>query len=161
MGRKLRAAVAAAALCLLVFQGCGRGRPETSPVSGHVTYGGKPVPSGRIVFYPGHGRSAMGTIEPDGSYRLTTFDSGDGALLGRHRVTIEATRIVRVPLPKSLGEESQFNGVAANGLGVLWLVPETYSRFESTPLTADVSRGKNTIDFNLIAEPAKLATRPP
>jgi len=43
----------------------------------------------------------MGTIEPDGSYRLTTFDSGDGALLGRHRVTIEATRIVRAPLPKT------------------------------------------------------------
>jgi hypothetical protein len=156
MGRKLRAAVAVAALCLLVVQGCGRSRPETSPVTGHVTYGGKPVSSGRIVFYPSHGRSAMGTIEPDGSYRLTTFDPGDGALLGRHRVTIEATRIVRAPQPKNLGEESQFNGVAANGLAVLWLVPEKYSRPESTPLTAEVTRGKNTIDFKLVAEPAKL-----
>jgi hypothetical protein len=156
MGRKLRAAaVAAAALSLFVLQGCGRHKPETAPVAGHVTYRGKPVPSGRIVFYPSHGRSAMGTIEPDGSYRLTTFDPGDGALLGRHRVTIEATRIIRAPQPKSLGEESQFGGVAANGLAILWLVPETYSRPESTPLTAEVTRGKNTVDFNLVAEPAK------
>jgi hypothetical protein len=98
----------------------------------------------------------MGTIEPDGSYRLMTFDAGDGALLGQHRVVIEATRIVRAPLPRSLGEESQFSGVPASELAVVWLVPEFYSRPESTPLTAEVTRGKNTIDFHLTADSAKL-----
>ena len=80
--------------CLLILflsSGCGPSRPETAEVRGRVTFQGKPVPEGRILFWPPNGRPAMAEIQPDGTYELMTFDEGDGAVLGEHRVTIKAT----------------------------------------------------------------------
>ena len=57
-----------AVLCT-VLAGCGPGFPETADVSGRVTLGGKPVPQGRISFWPEQGRPAMGEIGPDGTYK--------------------------------------------------------------------------------------------
>jgi hypothetical protein len=133
----------------ILAAGCGGpSRPETAPTSGRVTYKGQPVAGGRIVFFPepsGAGRQAIGTIGPDGRYSLTTFRDGDGAVLGRHRVTIKATRVTGPPSPEEAADQMR-RGV---DLGVEWLVPKKYSRPETSPLTADVKRGDNTIDFDL------------
>ncbi len=100
------------------------------------------------MFLPEHGRPAIGAIGSDGRYTLTTFDSGDGAVLGRHCVTIKSTRVTGGPQPKSFEEE--LRGVGRGGVPrVEWLVPEKFSRPESSPLTAEVKDGKNTIDFHL------------
>ena len=71
--------VLVAVLCLLAAGCGGPSRPETVPVSGRVTYQGKPVPMGQIMFYPDQGRPATGAIDADGNYRLTTFTTADGA----------------------------------------------------------------------------------
>jgi hypothetical protein len=123
-------------VCLLLSAGCGPSRPNTASVSGRVTFQGKPVTEGTIVFQPENGRPGMSQIGPDGSYSLRTFDPGDGALLGRHRVTIEARRIA---------EQNPVTGV----LRIEWLVPEKYARLESSPLTANVVSGTNKLDFDL------------
>ncbi len=130
------------AACLVSCLGCGPNRPATAPVHGRVTYNGRPVVAGTIVFQPTHGRPAMGEIQPDGSYKLTTFDAGDGALLGKHTVTIDARRNPKPP---------PMEGTEAAGPPpkVEWLVPQEYSNPNSSPLTAEVKSGKNTIDFNL------------
>ena len=135
-------------VCLPVLCGCGPKRPAAAPVGGRVTYQGQPVASGRIMFQPEHGRAAIGAIGPDGRYTLTTFDSGDGAVLGRHRVTIKSTRLIGGPVekPKSILDEGRVSGGVPR---VEWLVPEKFSRPESSSLTAEVKDGKNTIDFNL------------
>ena len=52
---------------LVLSSGCGSSLPKTAPVGGRVTYNGKPVVSGTIVFQPAQGRPAMGDIQPDGS----------------------------------------------------------------------------------------------
>jgi hypothetical protein len=144
-------------LSCLVITGCGPSRPETAPVSGLVTYAGKPVPVGQIVFRPENGRPAIAAINANGRYTLTTFKSGDGALLGKHVVTITATRAhdgppppkdsQDPPSPKSLLEEVRVGGGGRRA--VEWIVPATYSRSETTPLNAEVARGQNTINFNL------------
>src|SRR4051794_29291174 len=85
------------ALCSLTL-GCSgsAGRPPLARVSGTVTHNGKPVTSGSVVFTPAGdsqssaARVATGQIESDGSYTLTTFDTGDGAVLGQHVVTVES-----------------------------------------------------------------------
>jgi len=66
------------------------------PVKGRVTFRGKPLTQGRIVLEPTDGgHDAEGTIQPDGTFALTTFKEGDGALLGVHRVVIaDADRTV-------------------------------------------------------------------
>ena len=93
----------AAALCsvalLMGLPGCSGGAKQaaTGKVSGKVTYEGKPVEAGSITFIPiSEGTSADtgvaikpagGTIKSDGSYVLTTYQDGDGAVVGRHKIT--------------------------------------------------------------------------
>src|SRR5579884_1223222 len=77
--------------------GCGdASRPKLGRVSGKVTYNGQPVPKGVVSFVPrsgpgaATGQGATGEIGSDGSYTLTTFDKGDGAVLGEHTVLVVA-----------------------------------------------------------------------
>src|SRR5262245_16358306 len=91
MKRACSLLVIAAAL-LVQSWGCGGsdGKPPeglTVPVKGQVTYKGKPLTGGSIMFEPvDGGREAHGTIQPDGTFSLSTFRSGDGAVRGVHRV---------------------------------------------------------------------------
>src|SRR4051794_19033987 len=78
--------------------GCGRGldRPAMGKVRGKVTHGGTQLTSGTVTFTPITGKGgegghvATGEVESDGTYVLTTFDTGDGAVLGQHAVTVVA-----------------------------------------------------------------------
>jgi len=69
--------------------GCGSGHElETAEVQGVVTFDGKPVQQGSVTFVPERGRGATGSINADGSYTVTTYHPGDGALIGPHTVTV-------------------------------------------------------------------------
>ena len=140
-------------LLALVTVGCGPSRPATYPVTGKVTYQGQPVTQGTITFYPEEGRSSMAKIQPDGSYALTTFEDADGALSGRHTVTIKATTVSGAAAPGSFEEElAQADSSQPSALGtVTWLVPESYSRRETSGLSASVEETTNTINFDLPA----------
>ena len=79
---------------VLALAGCGPA--NMAPVWGHVTCNGKPVAEAVITFSPmpknegdrESGKAAAGSTDADGYYVLTTFRQGDGALIGKHRVTI-------------------------------------------------------------------------
>lgn len=137
----------------LVMAGCGG--PRLAKVAGHVRVDGQPVTAGIIMFHPADGPTAVGNIEPDGSYALTTLAPGDGAVIGTHRVTIQATRVSAGHLapPKNIDEEiarSRSGGglVLVPGT-VTWVVPESCSQPDTSGLTAEVKRGANTIDFDI------------
>ena len=55
---------------------------------GKVLLDGQPLTSGVVTVWPSGGRAACDTIQSDGSFELTTYSSGDGALLGTHPVTV-------------------------------------------------------------------------
>ena len=139
----------------LAAGGCGPGLPETAPVQGTVTYDGKPVTQGKIAFFPETGRPASGQIQPDGTYTLTTFSTDDGALLGKHVVTIESMTSTGGEQPKSFEQEmARALDPTKRPPGqpvAKWLVPERYSNRNTSGLTAEVAPGKNTLDFNLPA----------
>ena len=108
-----------------------------------------------IQFFPAEGRSATGVIRPDGTYCVTTFEKDDGAVLGMHRVTVEAFQspdaaAARPQEATHLGRPG-FAPVVSAGRAQ-WIVPEKYSMPANSPLTAEVEPGDNTIDFNLPAE---------
>ena len=139
----------------VAFIGCGDGHPETAPVAGKVTYKGQPVTQGTVTFYPADGRSSIGKIKQDGTYTMTTFAAGDGALLGEHRVTIKSTQVTAARQPASFEEELALGDTGDADpprATVIWLVPQKYSQRETTPQSATVTRGDNRIDFALTDE---------
>ena len=149
--RDLWRAVALGAACLLAA-GCGG--PKLGKVSGTVTSGGKPVTTGTIMFHPAEGPTAVGAINADGTYTLTTIKAGDGAVIGSHRVTIEATKVGPGSLadPSSFEEELKLAGKPSKILvpgKVEYLVPEKLAQLSTTDLTAEVKPGSNQVDFDL------------
>jgi hypothetical protein len=81
------------AFALLQFlSGCGGGRPPVEPAKGKVVCNGQPVTVGSVVFVPigdggsGSGRPATGSVGPDGTFVMTTYEHEDGAAVGKHRV---------------------------------------------------------------------------
>jgi hypothetical protein len=106
----------------------------TVPVSGTLTYNGKPVPSFKVVFSPTDGRkTAMGTTDADGKFTLGTNAPGDGAAVGTHKVTVafdpppEVDSAVATPIdtPAKMPKPA----VA---------VPDKYSKQETSDLVQEV-----------------------
>lgn len=90
--------LAAVACCVcLTGTGCGPSLPETIPVSGTVTFEGRPMPLkgiGRVSFVPVEpaegcpNRPASAMIKEDGSFTMTSFAPGDGVVPGKYQIAI-------------------------------------------------------------------------
>jgi len=136
-------------LLLVGWAGCGGDTPfRLAPVQGKVTYeDGSPiqVPQGgqvRIAFVPqdaapvgqAHPTAAQGTLKPDGSFsELTTYQFGDGAIIGRHKVTVLAVDAMEQPLPA---------------------VPKPYWNVSTTPLEVTVEKGgRNYFELKIKKSP--------
>ncbi len=145
------------AVLLVALLGCGESGPAMGTVSGRVTFEGEPVPVGTVRFWPQSGRPATGDLDEQGRFELTTFESGDGALVGSHTVTIDA-HVVEGAAPKmdSLEQEMEVfsdpSTPRVRAQRIRWLVPERYSTPKGSQLTATVEPGENQIDFPLMRE---------
>lgn len=136
---------------LPTLTGCGSAKPEMAKVAGRIALDGAPVKIGTIMFYPVAGRPAVGAIQADGTYQLTTSAKGDGAIVGKHVVTIEATEIVGGENPKRFEDESK--GLRPGELRVI--VPSEYGDRLTSGLQADVQAKDNSINFDLKKTKAK------
>ena len=85
-------------LLALAAVGCG-GKYSPVAVEGTVTLDGQPLDGAMVSFLPqeGAGRAATGMTDADGTFQLTTFQEGDGALPGTYRVIV--TRTDAIPEP--------------------------------------------------------------
>ncbi|MHC4877762.1 MAG: carboxypeptidase regulatory-like domain-containing protein [Planctomycetota bacterium] len=87
----MRISTAVSALLLLAGAcGCSDSQVPTWPVSGKVVLeDGTPLETGTVEFASDDGiHTARGTVQSDGSFRLTTFRDGDGAVAGAHDVVV-------------------------------------------------------------------------
>lgn len=114
---------------LITMPGCDAG-PQVAPVSGTVTYDGEPLRFGVVMFQPSQGQLAQADIESDGSFTLSTFKPGDGAIVGEHRVSVSCyeghnpeVREKQPPEQLSLGQS---------------LIPVKYSRVGTSGITIEV-----------------------
>jgi hypothetical protein len=123
---------------LLLLPGCGGRGPKTARSSGTVTMNGKPLPNVGVTFLPTKkGPVAVGNTNENGEFTLTTNRKGDGAVIGKHKVTI------------GIAQEGQKNPG----------IPDSYSEPGTTKLSADVEAGKaNVFTFNVEPE-APLPTK--
>lgn len=114
----------------LACAGCGKGPVlDLVPVSGSVEHAGKPIAEASVVFHPETPlppgtHNPLAATGPDGTFKLTTMNPGDGAPPGHYRVTVElrARRLV--------GEEHVRDGKH--------LLHESYTRPDTTPLKATI-----------------------
>ena len=79
---------------LLPFSGCARSGSDVTEVRGTVSYQGKALPQGVVLFQPAAqstgSRPAVGEITADGTYEMSAFPSQKGVLPGEYRVSIDA-----------------------------------------------------------------------
>ncbi|PQO27873.1 hypothetical protein [Blastopirellula marina] len=113
-------------LLLGATSGCSDGTayPSTAPIKGVVSYKNQPLADANVSFIPESGRPATGTTNSQGEFELTTFQPGDGAILGEHRVLIE----------KSSSASTQLYAEVKSA------VPKVYTQLKSTPLRQVVSK---------------------
>jgi len=127
-------AITTAGLCCLAvccFSGCNRG-PTIVPVSGTVMMDGKPMTGakGFIRIEPDNYRAAFGKINPeDGTFQLTTKNTGDGCITGQHKVAV----IVNV----------------SRGPKLITLIPYKYTETATSGLTANIEGATSTLEINL------------
>jgi hypothetical protein len=88
--RKRSLALAAGLYCTLtlMFIGCGDGRAERVPVTGTVVYRGQPVAGAEVMFMSKSGRPARAITDERGRFELSSYATGDGAILGEHTVLV-------------------------------------------------------------------------
>jgi hypothetical protein len=140
IGRPATAAIGwvLSTLAALALFGCGPSRdpnlPPTANVSGKVIYQGEPVTVGTVTFHPeGDGNPAVGLLGEDGTFSLSTYAPGDGAVVGKHSVTID----IPPPLDGTSPEDA-------------FSVPDPYTSPETTPLKVEVSEeGEEGLEFVL------------
>jgi hypothetical protein len=111
-------AIALTTMTLLLLQGCGSSATSTEgltvPVKGKITYKGKPLTSGTVVFEPEDaGREAHGKIQPDGTFELSTYGHGDGAVRGPNRVAVSGN--LKLPLKYKNASSSKTEVEVAEG----------------------------------------------
>ncbi len=80
--------------CLVILLRCGLlERPEIGEVEGVVKWNGQPVPFAYVVFQPVDPPGTYGSAytNESGEYRLQFSESRNGALVGKHKVTIRTS----------------------------------------------------------------------
>jgi len=141
-----RLAALGTAIVLVSVAGCGKpGTAPTVKVTGTVTYNGTPVAGASVGFLPDSGRPASGTTDAQGRFTLSTFAQGDGAVPGRHRVTISEPASESAPMPGTPEAEN-------------WTPPEPrfpakYADPNTSGFTATVEKGgENDFTFDMTDE---------
>ena len=113
------------------------GLPDMVPIRGKVTFDGKPMREGTVIYSPrerGQGRQASGGIQPDGSFVLTTLKKADGVKKGDYQIAIYAME-PHPGEPKSRAEVEAMGGKIKRG----FVIPEKYTN----PATSGLS---DTVD---------------
>jgi hypothetical protein len=142
-------------LCLIALAaitslagGCKR-NPRVVPVSGIVYYNDKPLPYGTVMFQPDKGQPASGEIQPDGTFKLSSYGPDDGAVPGRHLVSVSCYEGQR---PAAQTQVQQGDG----SLGRL-LIPLRYTRLASSGLTAEIKdESSQTVELRLTGPAVKF-----
>lgn len=106
--------------------GCG-GPSGLAPVHGTVSLNGKPLTEGFVVVTPAEGKTAMGTIQPDGAFVMGTNSSSDGVAIGTHPVTV---------LPPTATEGAPPSATTR-------MLPNRYSIAATSGVTVDVKPGED------------------
>jgi hypothetical protein len=118
----------------VAFSGCSEPRVPVFPVSGKVTYQGKPPVGAQVVLHAQsvdetYGVAPVGVVKSDGTFAITAYEPEDGAPEGEYVATIQWFKTI-----------TNEGGTGA-GPNVL---PEKYASAQTSPIKVKV-RGPTQI----------------
>jgi hypothetical protein len=124
-------------MIVLCLSGCGGGQLPTYPVNGKVVFEDGTSPQfGTVEFLnDAHQLNARGEIANDGTFSVSTFEDGDGAVEGTHRIAI--IQLTMSP------HTAQFNHLIKHDHGEV--VDSKYHDFRTSGLTWQISTGDNEV----------------
>lgn len=137
----------AISICLVTLVGCGPKSKAIAPVSGVVTFDGKPLAGGGVTFLPIApagttiaGKSSIARCDAEGRFQLITIDDRPGAVVGEHTVQI-------------FGPKTRPVGASDDGGGGRppELVPRKYN-FDSELTFTVPSEGTEKANFDLTSK---------
>ncbi len=153
------------ALCasgLLVFSGCGDGRPSLVPITGTVTLNGAPVEGAQLGFEPqgieGYSRPSMAITDAQGKFTVGTYDKADGIPAGSYKVSVFKRDVVG-KLPESYNSEDTAANIAP--VTYKWTVPQKYSTTLDSGIVVEVSSGGMKPDTIALTGEAEMQTSGP
>lgn len=117
-------------LVVVLAAGCGDGRPTRVPVSGRVLIDGKPLEAGNIRFHAAANRPASAKIESDGRFKLSTYEFGDGCVVGELPISVVGSKLI-------------------NPHTMRWFAPKKYASVGSSGLTFDVTGPTDSAEIQL------------
>ncbi len=134
---------------VLLLTGCGGG---TTDVSGKVSFRGKALVYGTVVLLDAGGTPKAGTIQPDGSFRIT------GVKIGPAKVAVTSlappgSESARKADPRDRGGDDkppppEVAAVSPEVAKAWFPIPDKYGDPAKSELTADVKPGQ-PLDFDL------------
>jgi hypothetical protein len=95
-GRRFDVGLLGAAMFTIALAGCAEAKPERVPVfptTGKITFQGQPIPGAFVTLHPKTPQgenvpNPRASVTQDGSFKVTTYDSGDGAPAGNYVLTV-------------------------------------------------------------------------
>ena len=113
----------------------------TVPVSGTLAVEGKPVAKGTIHFHPQKGPPASGIVE-DGKFTLTTYENGDCAVVGKHRIAVEVVE----EIPTKDGDVTTKS-----------LIPKKYVSPDTSGIELEIpAQGRKNLQMDILANSVRI-----
>ena len=135
-----------------VLAGCSnsdaaQGQQPVYPVSGQVLANGQPLVGATVQFLPQQESlpSAVASTDEQGRFQLMTYEQGDGAVAGKHRITVKklesvAAKEIEPGVLDPRGAVTQARSA----------IPTKYADPATSGLTAEVvAEGKNEVTLTL------------
>ncbi|MCA9165571.1 MAG: hypothetical protein KDA62_21425 [Planctomycetales bacterium] len=140
--------IVAALLLMAVVTGCSSRREpeiiETHPITGTVTYRGKPLANILVIFHPAKGQGRPGASRTDANGHFpcpTTHRESDGVIPGQHTVTI-------ANLQPTVADSAVATS-STGGSTPQVKFPAKYEEVATSPLKVDVAQPDQVVEFEL------------
>lgn len=113
-------------------------RPRVVHAGGLVLFQGQPLEGALVTFTNDElSASAFGRTDAQGRFTLTTFELGDGAVAGKHSVSVSKVQVANQVVDKSAAPTWR-NAHTSSQPQPRWLIPRRYGNPTTSGLTAQV-----------------------